>query len=342
MKIDPLPYSGRGYGALGGKNARREAISFWKESLCFVWCVVCCLFSSAVWAEEKEPIVIVCPEMQEPYRMVFAEMADGVNSALQSTPPLYMVSGKSDVNDLQQKIKQSGAKVIVTLGRQGLKVVAGVGGDLPVVLGGVMSAPEENTGHTVVGLSLTPDPMPMFTRLKNLLPEVKKVVVVYNPKYTGWLMKFAQEAAKSNGMELEAIAVTSTELAAQQYQKIFSNIERGKVALWLPQDATSVDERVILPFVLKEIWERAIPTISSSLSHVQRGVLFAMYPDNKKFGVALGELAVHVAHADRIASPFRPFRNVQSTVNARIATHLGVQPAALQRYPFDSVLSAER
>ena len=63
-------------------------------------------------------------------------------------------------------------------------------------------------------------------------------------------------------------------------------------ALWLLQDRKIVDSKVVLPFILEKAWQKNIVVFSSALSHVKKGVLFSMYPDNQSHGEQLAKLVL--------------------------------------------------
>jgi putative ABC transport system substrate-binding protein len=57
---------------------------------------------------------------------------------------------------------------------------------------------------------------------------------------------------------------------------------------------------------------------------VARGVLFALYPDNKLMGENLARLALAEAGGKTVG--FEANRSVQSAINRRTAEHLGITP----------------
>jgi putative tryptophan/tyrosine transport system substrate-binding protein len=214
-------------------------------------------------------VAVVYPDLGEPYRSIFATIIEGIQDGAKSAVHLYAVAPNTDTAELNAGLKRHGAKVVIALGRQGLKAVSAIERELPLVVGGVLAMPE-NDHRSVTGISLTPDPALLFSRLRGLAPSVRRVTVVYNPQHNEWLVRLAREAARAQGLELVALEARDLASAARLYENAFAVSDSKRDAIWLPQDATTVDEATILPLVLKEAWNRSVPVFSSSFLHVKK------------------------------------------------------------------------
>jgi len=159
------------------------------------------------------------------------------------------------------------------------------------------------------------------------------VFVVYDPALNGWLIKLAKEAARAQGLELVAYEAQDLRSAVRFYQEIFSAADGDSDVLWLPQDSTTVEEGSVLPLVLQESWNQGIAVFSSNSTHVRRGVLFSLYPDNVALGKSLAGLAQGIlTSGDYERRGMMPLRDVQSAVNLRTAKHLGLKPSRQQGF----------
>jgi putative ABC transport system substrate-binding protein len=144
-------------------------------------------------------------------------------------------------------------------------------------------------------------------------------------------MKLAKEAARTLGIELVAQEASDLKTAVSLYQNFFANADTKRDALWLPQDGTTVEESVVLPLILQESWSRNIAVFSSNVSHVRRGVLFALYPNNVELGRNLAQSAQSVANGNSSNRGVLPLRNVLTAFNTRTASHLGLSKTAMQQ-----------
>lgn len=285
-------------------------------------------------------IAVIYPDVSEPSRSIFAKIIEGIEEKLKTQVRTYPITANPVMEDLNTQLKRANVKVVIALGRQGVNASLGLDRDIPVVVGGVFSVPDSDK-RDLTGMSMTPDPMLLFTRLRSLLPEVKKVVVVYDPQHNEWLIKLAREAAKAQGLELQALVARDKASAVRQYAAAFDAADSQHSALWLPQDPTTVDETTILPLVLQESWSRGVPIFSSSLLHVKKGVLFALYPNNLELGRNLAASALAALKNDGIKKGVMPLRTVQMAVNLRTASHIGLRVSAQQEHGFDFVFSEE-
>jgi len=285
-------------------------------------------------AELQGAVAVIYPDIAEPYRSVFTKIIDGVEDVLKHHVRAQAVGTNADPNELALQMRRAGIKVVIALGRQGLKASSAMG-DIPVVVGGVLLLPEaEQRSH--VGISLTPDPTLLFSRLKSLQPGVRRVLVVYDPQHNDWLIRLARDAARSQGLELVAQEARDLGSAAKAYETLFASADGRRDAVWLPQDPTTVDESTILPLVLKESWNRNVAVFSSSYLHVKKGALFVLYPNNVDLGRNLASSAVKILSGDARRG-IAPLRDVHTAVNLRTASHIGLALSSEQQRSFDSV-----
>jgi putative ABC transport system substrate-binding protein len=179
-------------------------------------------------------------------------------------------------------------------------------------------------GERQLGICLTPDPALLFANLKALLPATRRVIVVYNPQHSDWVLKLAREAARVDGLELAAFEARDLASAARLYETAFASADARRDAVWLPIDPTTVDEATILPIVLREAWNRNVAVFSSSFLHVKRGALFALYPNNMELGRSLGALSTALLAGEALPRGVKPLREVHSALNLRTASHIGL------------------
>jgi putative ABC transport system substrate-binding protein len=285
----------------------------------------------------KGTVAVFYPNVPEPFRSIFTKIIEGVEDRAKGRVKSYAIDSKQlDSNELNGQLKQNDTKVIIALGRSGVKAASTMDRDLPVIVGGILSA-DENEQKTLTGITLNPDPALLFTRLKSLLVDVKRVHVVYNPKTNESLIRHARESAKGMGLEIVAYEASDLATAGRTYESIFASSDKQRDALWLPNDSTTVEENTILPLILKGSWNSSLPIFSSSLIHVKRGALFALYPNNVELGRNLANTAIAVLSGENRKKGVLPLREVHIAVNIRTAQHIGLEIAPQQQRGFDFV-----
>lgn len=268
-------------------------------------------------------IAVVYPDVGEPYRSVFNRIIEGIESSARMRVINYAVGADRSPADLAEELRRREVRVVIALGRQGLKAASGLEKDIGVIAAGVLSVPpDEARGMSVQ--SLAPDPALLFARLRTLAPAVRRVHVVYDPRQSEWLVRLAREAARAQGLELVAYDVGDLKAAVRQHLEVIGNADPRREALWLLQDTTAADETTVLPVVLQEAWNRNLMLFSSNVGHVRRGALFALYPNNVELGRNLAGVASAQAGGGARRTGLAPLREVLAAVNVRTAAHLGL------------------
>ncbi len=283
------------------------------------------------WAGDT-PIAVIYPDIGEPYREIFEQIIEGIESNTDVPPIKYALRPNDDSADMVASLRQKNIKVAIALGRQGMKAAAALDSGIGVITGGVLNVPQNGVREALV-VSLSPDPALMFSRLKSLMPSVKRIFVIYDPDINDWLIKLAAEAAQAQGLELAAYEAHDVRNAVKLYQEIFSKADNRTDAFWLPQDTSTVEEGSILPLVLQESWNQSIAVFSSNVGHVRRGALFSLYPDNVAMGKTLSRIAQNFLTTkafDKLG--MMPLRDVQISVNLRTAKHLGLNVRNQQNF----------
>lgn len=280
------------------------------------------------------PIAVIYPDIGEPYRSVFAKIIEGIEDKAKYKVVSYAVGGNFNAQELSGELKRQEIQVVIALGRNGLKAASSLDKGIDIVVGGVISAPDSGARSSTV-LSLAPDPALLFSRLKTIAPRTQRVFVVYDPRQNDWLVKLAQEAARSQGIELVAQEAADLKTALGLYQNFLAGADPRRDALWLPQDSATVDESTVLPLVLQESWSKGLVVFSSNVSHVRRGALFALYPNNMALGRNLAASALGVATGSPAERGTQPLRDVLTAFNTRTASHLGLSVSAAQQRGFD-------
>jgi putative ABC transport system substrate-binding protein len=280
-----------------------------------------------------QSLTVLYPEIGEPYRAVFAEIIHGIEE--QSRARVRGIPLAGEAGDLRAMLKNG--KVVIALGRQGLKAADTLEAATGVVVGGVGATPEGERGGHLSGISLTPDPALLFGLLKTLIPAARRVIVIYNPQTNEPLIRLAREAARAQGLELVALEASSLAVAARVYEAQLAGADVRRDALWLPQDAVTAEETTILPLVLKESWRRNLPVFSSSVLHVKKGVLFGVYPDHVQLGRDLAALALALQNGETVKRGMMPLRAVRTALNIRTASHIGLDLVASQQRNFDAI-----
>ena len=290
------------------------------------------LFNKLAQASDVDGIAVIYPDIGEPYRSVFTQIIEGIEARAKGHVANVAVGPNVDVGELNNSLHRQDTKVVIALGRQGMKIASRLDSNIGVVVGGVLS-PSEDGARVLQVNSLSPDPALLFSRLKKMMPNARRVYTVYDPRQNEWLIHLAKEGAVAQGLELVTYQAQDLRSAMRAYQEIIAAADGSQDALWLPQDSTTVEESTVLPLVLQESWTRNLAVFSSSFGHVKRGVLFSLYPNNVELGRHLAGDALDLLASGNSETPsMAPLREVLMAVNLRTAKHLGLNTNHLQSF----------
>lgn len=281
------------------------------------------LTPSIAATEPARSVAVIYPDIGEPFRTVFAQIIDGIENRLRGRVASFAIGAGAVAVGLAEELRRREVRVVIALGRNGLKVASTLDG-VGVVVGCVVSVPEREVRSFAVH-TLAPDPALLLGRLRPLMPAARRVHVVYDPAQNGWLIRLARDAARGHGLELVAHEAADLQAALRLYTLIVGSADAKREALWLAQDSTTVEDSAVLPLVLKEAWNRSLVVFSSSVAHVKRGALFSLYPDNLELGRALAVSAQRYLATGKHADGVQPLREVRAAVNTRTAAHLGIE-----------------
>lgn len=287
-------------------------------------------------AEQRAPAVAVLfPDVGGVYRGVYDSILEGIDDGSQGKSIAVPIGSSTNIAALQAELRRQDVRLVIALGRNSIRAGVAMEAEFKLIAGGVLSLPEAELRALHVR-SLATDPAALFVRLKAIMPRAKRIHVVYEPVQNAWLIRHAQRAAKQLGIELMAHEAANIQAAMQHYQAILAGMDPAHDALWLPQDAVTVQDSVVLPLVLRSAWTGSLAVFSSTLGHVRQGVLFSLYPDNPAYGRQLGALArAALSGASPPEAGISPLRELHSALNVSTLNHLQIPLSSRQIKEFN-------
>lgn len=106
-------------------------------------------------------IAVIYPNIGEPYRSVFTQIVGGIEDRAGGRVTNFAVGANVDTGELNKSLRRQNTRVVIALGRQGVKVAAALDSNISVVVGAVLTAPENEVRDHPVN-SLSPDPALLF------------------------------------------------------------------------------------------------------------------------------------------------------------------------------------
>ena len=277
------------------------------------------LLSQASLADPR--IALLHPKGTGPYAAIFDSIAAGVAQVFVTEVQRIAVPSDADIEAVAAELRPERFDGVIALGPEGYRVVSEADGDTrPATVGGAYFLPAGG----LPGISLAAAPETLFSTLRALSPGVQRVHVVYDPEQNQWLMELAERAARRNGVELHAHPEKDLRGAVKRYRALIEETLGPSDALWLPVDATTVYDKVVLPLILQAAWDLYFTVFSSKPSHAKHGALFSLLPDHEAMGRRLAEMLRARLEDSKRELRLEPLRDLQVAVNVRTAAHLGI------------------
>jgi putative ABC transport system substrate-binding protein len=268
-------------------------------------------------------IPIFYPEVKEPYLTIFMDTVRGIESSVKLPVKGRVVNRDETPAQLQAWANQSKAPMAIVIGPNSLKTLQALPADA-AILSAVFLTEPGNFNKVAVAVTYSPDPALLFSIMQRLDKRVKRVHVVINQTRWQWLLNVAESAAQSMNMQLVIHHAQNLSESAKKYDQVLKTMDPTIDSMWLPEDSSTMDTQVILPMVLKWLWDRDLKIFSSSVAHVGRGALFGLYPQNFEMGAYVGTLTQKIMNHQPIDEPIQPLRQVNSAINIRAMQHIGL------------------
>jgi len=188
----------------------------------------------------------------------------------------------------------------------------------PVSAGLVSSL--EKPGGNVTGSS---DAAPMekqFELIKALVPDAKKIGVIYNTSEANSLVQVnqAKELAAKVGFEIVEVGITSVNDIDQALNSAVGNID----VLYVPTDNTVVSS---MPLVANKCIENKIPVISAEDGAVKGGALATEGINYYNLGLQTGKIAAQILKGEKPAAiPIGLLEDTTLVINETTAAKLGI------------------
>lgn len=210
--------------------------------------------------------------------------------------------------------------------------------DIPILITAVTDPVEaglvqslEKPGTNVTGTS---DDIPVerqFELLKKLLPQAKKVGILYNTseKNSEIQLEKAKKAAPDFGLEIISAGITNVNEIPQSLDSLLSQVD----AIYVPTDNMVVSAT---PLITIQAFKKNIPVIGSERGQVEGGALATNGIDYYQLGFQTGLMAVDIINgAEPKSMPITTLDKMQMVINRDAANKLNIS------IPADIAIEAE-
>lgn len=264
-------------------------------------------------------VTVFYPEARKPYSTLFESIISGIKEQPRVNLHARSINKSMLETDILSSIHQDNPDAVIMLGGGMRSLQEKIGSSFKTIHGAsFFSTNDLNKGLS--GISMDPDPILLFKELKKIHPRIKKIHVVFDPKTNGWLIQRAQESTNSSEIKIIPHEAPNVQQAALIYKEIARNSDHTEDALWLLHHDPTLDSKSLLPRILADAWKYKQVVISSNPSHVRRGALISLLPDNQQIGKDLALATVSILNGQKVK--ITPMKSSLVVANIRTAKHL--------------------
>ncbi|OGU09216.1 MAG: hypothetical protein A2075_00075 [Geobacteraceae bacterium GWC2_58_44] len=253
-----------------------------------------------------------------PYRQAF----DGFKSAVQGE------NGGGRIVEHNLRIEGDGAMeriaaehplLVFAVGPEASKFARERMKNVPVVFAMVLNA-ESLAGANVTGVSLEISMRAKLERIRKILPDARRIGVVYSPASAPLYREVAQQC---RGMGLQAVGREIP--TGKELHEAFDAMKE-QIDLFLMIPDTKIYFPKSIEHLLMDGLKHRVPVVGLASSYTRAGAIVSFEADYADLGRQAGEMALRIAGGEKPSriEPARPKR-VKMSINLVVAERLGIR-----------------
>lgn len=198
---------------------------------------------------------------------------------------IELVSSELGEADIVKEIRNIRPAAVFAVGTEALSLTGTIR-NIPVIFAMVPNPQSAHLGgKNVSGIGMNIPPERYLNELNKVLPNVKRVGLVYDPRKTGKYVKRALDAAGAMGISLTAKEVHGPRDVVSVIQKM-----KGEIDLfWMLPDSTAITPETV-EFLFYFSFENRVPLLAFAEKYVDMGALMSLSIDDTDAGRQAGEL----------------------------------------------------
>jgi putative tryptophan/tyrosine transport system substrate-binding protein len=196
--------------------------------------------------------------------------------------------------------------------------------DIPIVFCMVLNPGERGlSGPNITGIALEIPASEQLAQFRRVVPELRRVGIVYNPARSGPAVDAAKAAARAAGVQIVERQVSRPGEVPDAIDALVDSAE----GLWLLPDASVVTNETFRHILLTSL-ERRVPLLVFSAPFVRAGALVGVAPNYTRIGEEAAGIVAEVMRGRAAGSI--PLRDPPAAVviNAATAARIGIEISA--------------
>jgi putative ABC transport system substrate-binding protein len=234
----------------------------------------------------------------------------------------------STAQTIAQRFNQNNLDLVLAIATPSAQTAANVIKNTPVLITAVTDPVEAGVVETMeapgANVTGTTDMNPVADQLeliRDFLPEVKTIGILYNPGEVNSVVQveLAKEKAEAMGIELEEATVSNSSEVSLAVSSLVDSVD----AIYVPTDNIIVSA---MPTVLQTAHNRKIPVFASENNSVKQGAIATLGIDYYQLGRQTGSMAVRILNgADPAEMPVESSKELKIYLNKKSAAEIDLE-----------------
>ncbi|MFH1459705.1 MAG: ABC transporter substrate-binding protein [Candidatus Omnitrophota bacterium] len=284
--------------------------------------IVLCIFGFSAYINNvyaSDVVVILGQDLK-----VFQRTKEGLQKACKYKITEFSLYSNTDkIDEFVDKIKTVNPKVIGAIGPKAAQIAKLHFPNIPVVFALVTNPLQYDLDDVnISGVSLDVAPEDQFSYLKKIMPQTKKVGVIYNPERNKNVLDEANSVCGNFNLELLPKAVKDI----KGVPDAISFFEKEKIdAFWMITDSVVANSAVFERLLLFS-FSNKIPLICPAAVFVKKGGFFSVSVSYTSLGIQMAEIINNIVAGKTTPeeSGIQWPSDITLTINMNTANKIGI------------------
>ena len=210
---------------------------------------------------------------------VYDKAISGFKDAFKGSSSVVVMQGRlAEPANLAAAVREAQPRAILAVGQRAATALRAEISDIPIVV--CMAPMGKSRAANLTGVDIETQVKDQLKAFKEVIPRLKKLGVIFDPKHTKRLVEEARRAAAEIGISLVERPVEEKKDVPEALKEVLGEAD----SLWLVRDATVVTREFFQHTLLLQA-ERKLPVIAYSDQFVRQGAtcsFSASYPSQGK------------------------------------------------------------
>ncbi len=274
-----------------------------------------------VWpVDDARRVAVVVSANIKPY----LEAVKGLRDALEEDPvqaTVFLLDEEADLNALRKRLREGGFSFCVSVGPEATSFLDTALRDsgCPLVYTMVLSPDKllDGDGKSPCGVSLSIPVFSQITRIRQALPAVRRIGILFNPDDNADFFRQAATQGRLLGVEIVPLEVTAQKDIPETLERHWDAID----ALWFIPDQTVIS-KALVEYAIKEALLQKKAVVGYNRFFYESGAAVAFALDYEKVGRKTGELVRQRFRGVPCREILPPF---DVLVNPRVLESIGLE-----------------